>query len=83
MGGPTGSDPRQDPRWRPVTYLYLDRLLHVITMTQEPFCDHVAKGSYRQRVDARGRKVYYITSAPEGRNGLLIYADAEGAMNAN
>ena len=53
FGGPTGEDPRADPRWLPNTYLFIDRTLTGRYTTSEPFCDHDARGPYRLRVNDR------------------------------
>lgn len=42
LAGPTGLDPRGDRRWRGTTYVYLDRQLRVIHLTQTPLCDDQA-----------------------------------------
>lgn len=38
FGGADGNDPRADPRWEPTTYIYLDRTLHDVHVTQTPLC---------------------------------------------
>lgn len=42
FGGPSGTDPRADPRWIPTTYYYYDDRLQVIHLTQVPICDDEA-----------------------------------------
>ena len=79
--GERPQDPRADPRWRPVTYVFMDRKLHAIHITSEPQCDHVAKGSYKKRLEKRlGIQIFYITGAPEGRKGTVVWADPDGAL---
>ena len=82
FGGATGQDPRADPRWRPVTYTFLDCMLHRRVITQEPFCVHQARGSFMEKVNARGNKIFYVMAAPEGRSAQTIYADPDGAFKS-
>ena len=42
FGGPEGTDPRADPRFRPDTYVYLDGSLHVVHTTSSFVCDDEA-----------------------------------------
>jgi hypothetical protein len=42
FGGPDGTDPRADPRFRPSTYVYLNASLHVIHTTSSYVCDDEA-----------------------------------------
>ena len=42
FGGPSGTDPRADPRWRATTYTYFDDKLTIVHFTQVPICDDEA-----------------------------------------
>ena len=42
FGGPDGTDPRADARWRPDTYIYISDRFEVLHRTQTPFCDDEA-----------------------------------------
>lgn len=42
FGGPTGLDPRADPRWRGDTYYYYDADLTLLQVTQVALCDDQA-----------------------------------------
>jgi hypothetical protein len=42
FGGVDGLDPRADIRYRPSTYVYFDRRLQPIHLTQVPLCDNQA-----------------------------------------
>lgn len=84
FGGPTDEDPRADPRWRPMTYVFMDRLLRTKHMTSEPMCIHVAKSSYKERIERLyDVKIFYITAALENEKGELIYSDVDGAVSAS
>lgn len=48
FGGPTGLDPRADPRWRPDVYTYFDDRLFPIHLTTVPFCDDEAIDNFTQ-----------------------------------
>lgn len=77
------TEPRTDPRWQPQTFLYLDRMLHRITVTQVPRCIHEAIGSHRLLVERQtGRKVFYITGGLPGEKAETIYSDVDGALGA-
>lgn len=82
FGGATDQDPRTDPRWRPVTYVFLDKMLRSRYISQVPFCIHVAITSYKETVEERiGSKVFYITAAMEGEDAEIVYSDTEGALS--
>lgn len=77
-------DPRVDPRWRPQTFMYLDKLLHRITITQVPRCIHEATGPHKALVEKQtGRKVYYITGGLPDEKAETIYSDVDGALGAS
>ena len=38
FGGPRGTDPRADPRWKPRHYVYLDSQLREVWTTHVPRC---------------------------------------------
>lgn len=86
FGGPTGQDPRSDPRWWPTTYTYLDRNLRRAYISQEPFCDHVALGSFLAKVRNRLPEhlwPFYVHALRPGQDKPdVIYADMEGALSA-
>ena len=42
FGGPNGTDPRADRRWKQTTYQYYDSSARVIHTTQIPLCDDQA-----------------------------------------
>lgn len=42
FGGPNGTDPRTDRRYRLTTYRYIDAQLNIIDTTQAPLCDDQA-----------------------------------------
>lgn len=42
FGGPAGTDPRSDSRWRGDTFLYYDENFNQIWLTQTPLCDDQA-----------------------------------------
>lgn len=76
-------EPRTDPRWQPQTFMYLDRSLRRIAITQVPRCAHEAIGSHRLLVEKQtGQKVYYITGGLPGEKPLTIYSDVDGALSA-
>lgn len=84
FGGATEEDPRTDPRWQPLTFVYLDRMLHKVRMTQVPRCFHEAIGSHKDLIEQQtGRKVFYITGTLPGGSAETIYADVDGALNAS
>lgn len=76
-------EPRTDPRWQPQTFLYLDMMLHRITVTQVPRCIHEAIGAHKALVEKQtGRKVFYITGGLPGEKAVTIYSDVDGAISA-
>lgn len=42
FGGADGLDPRADERWQPTTYVYYDKDLTILHVTQTPLCDDEA-----------------------------------------
>jgi hypothetical protein len=42
FGGANGLDPRVDERYAPDTYVYFDRSLRILHLTQVPLCDDQA-----------------------------------------
>lgn len=48
FGGPSGTDPRQDPRFEPASYQYLDAHLEVIHSTSHACCDDEAIDYFTQ-----------------------------------
>lgn len=51
FGGANQLDPRSDPRWEPVTYVYLDRDLKEIWRTQAPLCLDQALDEFTRQAD--------------------------------
>jgi len=87
FGGATDQDPRADPRWQPITYVYFDKMMRQIWMTQEPMCVHQAKGpsflGRAEHIQRGGRKVHYITAALPGNEAKVIYSDMEGVISVS
>lgn len=87
FGVPTndpGGDARVDPRWQPQTFMYLDQLLHRITITQVPRCLHEAIGSHKNLVEKQtGRKVYYVTGGLPDEKAEMVYSDVDGALSVS
>lgn len=82
FGGAVGGDPRTDSRWRPTTYIFMNRALAPVYVGSDPLCDHEAIEGTRKRVDSHfpSSKVYYIKAQrPDGREEM-IYQDIEGAL---
>lgn len=84
FAGPTEQDPRADRRWWPTTYTYLDRNLRKRYVSQEPFCDHVALGSFMQKVQGRLPEhlhPFYVWAMRPGQDKPdVIFANPEGAL---
>jgi hypothetical protein len=84
FGGPENTDPRADPRWEPMTFLYLDRMLHRRKITQVPRCIHEAIGSQKSLIEKQcGTKIYYITGGLPNEKSEMIYGDPDGAFSAS
>ena len=83
-GEPMACEPRTDPRWQPQTFLYLDKFLHKITITQVPRCIHEAIGSHRLLVEQQtNRKVFYVTGGLPDEKAVTLYSDVDGALSAS
>jgi hypothetical protein len=66
FGGPAGTDPRADPRWRGSTYTYLDATLHQIHLTQAPLCDSQALDEFTLVASWGLQPVYLQVKRPSG-----------------
>lgn len=84
FGGATEEDPRTDPRWQPMVFVFMDRMLRQRHMSSVPRCIHEAKGSFKEWVERTlDVKIFYITAALPGDKGEIIYQDTEGAVSAS
>jgi hypothetical protein len=86
FGGPSGTDPRADPRWKPDIYTYYDAGLQVLHVTSVPFCDDEAIDDFTHVADfGPGYHPVYIGVVRAGERKLTllpwVYDEKEDEVN--